>query len=437
MVQVITDATTARSKGYGFVRFASEVERDRALNEMNGHFLSNRPIRVSLATARKNALPGGTAIPQLPHPSDFDPTNTTLFIGGLSSQVSEDQLRAVFARFGDIIYVKIPQGKGCGFVQFVLRTSAERAMMSMNGQVLGNSAIRISWGRSSSRAANQLSANQMTGLASGFPAGGPPGNLGNFPGGPPFAGMPPDPMLFAAVAAGGYGNVPSTAGQFVPQSVPTSINNDFANINLNAMNMMANGMAGPPAGMEMLSVNQYGMPAYTPSPADSLAGTSPPPGLLNGNGVGVGGDSLHSGMGLNGISLPVMIPQPANQVLPTDASNPNSHPESVVEGPNARSSAGASPAKDGPPMMKEFDMGRVGALANTSSKPISNANAIMNTNTNGRTNSGSDGHSGIGKSSSGISEHAGKAVVTQYNPAGKSASSGTMPGAQLLASLLV
>jgi len=80
MVQVITDATTARSKGYGFVRFASEVERDRALNEMNGHFLSNRPIRVSLATARKNALPGGTAIPQLPHPSDFDPTNTTLFI---------------------------------------------------------------------------------------------------------------------------------------------------------------------------------------------------------------------------------------------------------------------------------------------------------------------------------------------------------------------
>jgi RNA recognition motif-containing protein len=435
MVQVITDATTARSKGYGFVRFASEVERDRALNEMNGHFLSNRPIRVSLATARKNALPGGTAIPQLPHPSDFDPTNTTLFIGGLSSQVSEDQLRAVFARFGDIIYVKIPQGKGCGFVQFVLRTSAERAMMSMNGQVLGNSAIRISWGRSSSRAANQLSANQMTGLASGFPGGGPPGNLGNFPG-----GMPPDPMLFAAVAAGGYGNVqitPSSAGQFVPQSVPAIINNDFANINLNAMNMMANGIAGPPPGMEMLPGNQYGMPAYTPSPADSLAGTSPPPGLLNGNGVGVGGggDSLHSGMGVNRISLPVMIPQPANQVLPTvvDASNSNSHPESVIEGPNARSSAGASPAKDGPPMMKEFDMGGAGALANTNSKSIINTNK----NTNDKTNSGSDSHPGIGKSSTAISEHAGKAVVAQYNPAGKSASSGTMPGAQLLASLLV
>ncbi len=39
---------------------------------------------------------------------DFDPTNTTLFIGGLSGGVTEDQLRAAFARFGDIIYVKIP-----------------------------------------------------------------------------------------------------------------------------------------------------------------------------------------------------------------------------------------------------------------------------------------------------------------------------------------
>lgn len=166
--KVITDAITGRSKGYGFVRFGSDIERDRALGEMNGHFLSNRPIRVSLATARKNtpAAVGMTAV-QAPHPSDFDPTNTTLFIGGLSSQVSEDQLRALFSRFGDIIYVKIPAGKGCGFVQFVLRTSAERAMTAMNGSVLGNSSIRISWGRSSSRAANH--AAQLANLA-GLPA---------------------------------------------------------------------------------------------------------------------------------------------------------------------------------------------------------------------------------------------------------------------------
>ena len=31
--------------------------------------------------------------------------------------------------------VPVPQGKGCGFVQFVLRTAAEQAMTAMNGQV--------------------------------------------------------------------------------------------------------------------------------------------------------------------------------------------------------------------------------------------------------------------------------------------------------------
>ncbi|GAB4813815.1 hypothetical protein N2152v2_000861 [Parachlorella kessleri] len=171
--KVITDAGSGRSKGYGFVRFASEPERDKALTEMNGHFLSNRPIRVSLATAKKNANATTASAVQAPHPSDFDPTNTTLFIGGLSPSVSEEALRAVFARFGDIIYVKIPQGKGCGFVQFVLRTAAEQAMSAMNGQVLGNSALRISWGRSSSRAAHQ--AAQQVGPAGGFGGGLPAG----------------------------------------------------------------------------------------------------------------------------------------------------------------------------------------------------------------------------------------------------------------------
>jgi RNA recognition motif-containing protein len=50
-------------------------------------------------------------------------------------QVTEDQLRAIFQRFGEIVYVKIPAGKGCGFVQFMGRPNAEAAMLAMNGQV--------------------------------------------------------------------------------------------------------------------------------------------------------------------------------------------------------------------------------------------------------------------------------------------------------------
>ncbi len=84
--------------------------------------------------------------------SDMDPTNTTLFIGGLTDpSVTEDLLRAIFSPYGPIIYTKIPAGKGCGFVQFVHRTSAEHAMTSMNQQPIGSSIARISWGRSANK----------------------------------------------------------------------------------------------------------------------------------------------------------------------------------------------------------------------------------------------------------------------------------------------
>ena len=44
-------------------------------------------------------------------------------------------LQAQFGRYGDIIYVKIPPGKGCGFVQYVHRSVAEVAMTTMQSQV--------------------------------------------------------------------------------------------------------------------------------------------------------------------------------------------------------------------------------------------------------------------------------------------------------------
>jgi RNA recognition motif-containing protein len=215
--KVITDVATGRSKGYGFVRFSAENERNLALTTMNGHFLSNRPIRVSLATAKKNAIMVQQSLSQ-PHPSDLDPTNTTLFIGGLSSQIVEEQLRAVFSQFGDIIYVKIPQGKGCGFVQFVLRASAEQAMAAMNGRILGNSAMRISWGRSSSRSASQ-------------PGQGMPGlGVGGY--GAVANGIDSQVLDQMVAAAAGYATNPQQALGNGSSLVPNQYLSSFAKVSL-------------------------------------------------------------------------------------------------------------------------------------------------------------------------------------------------------------
>ncbi|PWA80546.1 hypothetical protein CTI12_AA195440 [Artemisia annua] len=42
--KTVTDPNTGRSKGYGFVKFADEMERNRAMSEMNGMYCS-RPMR--------------------------------------------------------------------------------------------------------------------------------------------------------------------------------------------------------------------------------------------------------------------------------------------------------------------------------------------------------------------------------------------------------
>ncbi|RCH93257.1 hypothetical protein CU097_012898 [Rhizopus azygosporus] len=147
-VRVMTNYDTGFSRGYGFVRFTDPSEQQRALVEMQGQVIGSRAIRISFATPKKSISQDSSLIttptdsPLLQHQD----TNTTVFIGGLSVPITEDQLRQYFTPFGVIVYVKIPQGKGCGFVQYTTRSSAELAIQQMNGYQIGNSNIRLSWG---------------------------------------------------------------------------------------------------------------------------------------------------------------------------------------------------------------------------------------------------------------------------------------------------
>lgn len=44
-----------------------------------------------------------------------------IFIGNLDPNITEEELKQICAQFGELVYAKIPAGKGCGFVQFVSR----------------------------------------------------------------------------------------------------------------------------------------------------------------------------------------------------------------------------------------------------------------------------------------------------------------------------
>ena len=74
-------------------------------------------------------------------------SNTTIFVGGLDSDVTDEDLRQPFSQFGEVVSVKIPPGKACGFVQFANRKDAESAIHTLNGTVIGKQTVRLSWGR--------------------------------------------------------------------------------------------------------------------------------------------------------------------------------------------------------------------------------------------------------------------------------------------------
>lgn len=68
-------------------------------------------------------------------------------------------MNVVCPRFTDwhVVQVKVPAQKHCGFVQFVKKADAERAIEHMNGYSIGGSRIRLSWGRSHCMSADFMS----------------------------------------------------------------------------------------------------------------------------------------------------------------------------------------------------------------------------------------------------------------------------------------
>ncbi|CAH1422123.1 unnamed protein product [Lactuca virosa] len=146
--KVVIDINTGRSKGYGFVRFGDDNERTQAMTEMNGTYCSTRPMRIGAATPRKSsAFQQGGYMSNGGSQNDGDSTNTTIFVGGLDPTVSDEDLRQPFTEYGEILSVKIPVGKGCGFVQFANRNNAEEALQKLNGTAIGKQTVRLSWGR--------------------------------------------------------------------------------------------------------------------------------------------------------------------------------------------------------------------------------------------------------------------------------------------------
>lgn len=125
-IHIIRDRFTQRSQGYGFVTFATNEGKDKALMK-NGQTFFGRQLKVNLEAKSK---PDGGRVK----------TRQRLYVKNIPKETTEEQVRELFAQFGTVenfFFIKDHAtniSRGFGFLDFSNAEEAQAAL-SMNGQV--------------------------------------------------------------------------------------------------------------------------------------------------------------------------------------------------------------------------------------------------------------------------------------------------------------
>ena len=76
-----------------------------------------------------------------------------IYVGNLSYQTTEDELRDLFAEFGDVVSAKLimdkftGQSKGFGFVEMSNNSEAQKAIDELNGRDVNGRSITVNQAR--------------------------------------------------------------------------------------------------------------------------------------------------------------------------------------------------------------------------------------------------------------------------------------------------
>jgi cold-inducible RNA-binding protein len=150
------------NRGYSGGKRNREASRDLKKKEKEDRLRRNRELRargIDPDTEEVSGPADGSPLPEVkledvvigvasrPRRGDFGPTK--LFVGGLSSETTTEDLRNSFAKFGDVVDVAVifdratGQSRGFGFVSYQTSAAAEAAIKGMNGVELDGRTLKV------------------------------------------------------------------------------------------------------------------------------------------------------------------------------------------------------------------------------------------------------------------------------------------------------
>jgi len=175
-VNVLKNPATGRSKGVAFVRFSDEGSLQKALG-LSGQEFEGRSITVEKTVPKEQRPPGNNDRRRDDDQNQRDPNSTSVFVGNLSYNTTEDSLRQLFDDCGAIKEIRVatdPSGRSRGFahVDFEAPESVEKAVQKTGEEVDGRN-IRVDFSNK----------RQDGGSRGGFRGGYSRGGSGGFRGG--------------------------------------------------------------------------------------------------------------------------------------------------------------------------------------------------------------------------------------------------------------
>jgi nucleolin len=140
------DRNTGKSRGFGYVHFATAAAVEAAL-AFNGKEIDGRAINVDKSEpAEKSRVRENRAHA---YGDEVTSPSSTLFVGNLSFGIAEDTLWEVFGEYGQVKNVRLPTDretgrfKGFGYVEFDDVDIAKKAYEGAQGLDIDGRSIRL------------------------------------------------------------------------------------------------------------------------------------------------------------------------------------------------------------------------------------------------------------------------------------------------------
>lgn len=184
MPKNVDDKSTSSAQDYA-KQLASEGKKDALLNKKKAQdkkksnlelfkeelrqMQEERNERHKYKHVARSLIPAASIHNVLEHPEPIyreidstgsfdngDPNTTNLYLGNLNPKITEQQLMELFGKYGALASVKImwprseeekARGRNCGFVAFMARKDAERALRGLTGKDVMGYEMKLGWGK--------------------------------------------------------------------------------------------------------------------------------------------------------------------------------------------------------------------------------------------------------------------------------------------------